>query len=113
MIEEIIKTVIEMSLCGIAVYTGSAIYNWGYRTGVNSTEKKMCELERIIDAQKKKIGELYAYIGRDYCVNPFRGKNIEGPSFVSKKTVDSINEYIGIDKKHLKSKRKKIEGGNK
>lgn len=109
MAEEIIKTIIEMSLCGIAVYAGGAIYNWGYRTGVNSTAKKICELEQTIDAQKRKIRELYEDISRDYCVNPFRGKNLEGPQFVSQKAVSAINEYIGIDKKHLKSKRKRVK----
>ena len=102
MAEEIIKSVIEISLGGICVYAGAAIYNWGYCKGLNATSKRIAELEET--NQKH-----YEYISRIYCENPFIHTPLEGPSFVTPKAIGTINEYIGIDKNNLKSKAKTKE----
>lgn len=107
MAQEIIKTVIEMSLCGISVYIGSAIYNWGYRTGITEYADKIAELKQMIENQRKKIKELTEYISRAYCVNPFRNIPSDGPSFVSPTAIKAIRECNAIDKKHLRNKGKK------
>lgn len=101
--EEIIKTIIEMSLCGIAVYTGSAIYNWGYRTGVNSCTNKMDELYKTIEDQKERISELYEYIGRDYCINPFALHNTD-------KLIKQDHLHSEVKAKEVVYKGKKIKG---
>ena len=58
MAEEIIKTTVEIALSGLCVYAGAAIYNWGYRNGLNVMNKKITELEERNRRQKIKITEL-------------------------------------------------------
>ena len=50
---------------------GGAIYNWGYCKGLNATSKRITELEEINQKHKQKIKELYEYISKSYCLNPF------------------------------------------
>lgn len=107
MAEEIIKTTVEIALSGICVYVGAAIYNWGYRNGINAREERILELEKTVKNRTEKIKELYEYISRDYCVNPFRSAHPEGPSFVSPKAMEIIKKTANTN--HLKSKVKAKE----
>ena len=89
---EIIETIIQMALSGICVYLGAAIYNRGYEKGLNAMSTRLTELQERNKRQNEKIKELYEYIGKDYCVNPFRGKSIH------------TKEWKEINQNHLKSK---------
>ena len=111
--EEIIKTTVEIALSGICVYAGAAIYNWGYRNGLNVMDKKITELEERNRNQRAKINELYEDISRDYCSNPFRGIPNEGVSAIGPDTARFIKEHISIDKNHLKQKARKKPTGSK